>query len=103
MVGYNGVIPKDVKFGDLLASANTEELYDGILATDPDFIDNNLQIEVRQSAELQLFPQKIVEEALSIELHCAEIDGVHIRNEPIRFSSRYAQKLEVEIYLEALS
>ncbi|HOS35966.1 MAG TPA: phage tail protein, partial [Treponemataceae bacterium] len=102
MVGYTGVIPKDVKFGDLLASANAEEIINGILATDPDFVDNNLQIEVRQSAELQLYPQKIVEEALSIELHCAEVDGVHIRNEPIRFSSRYAQKLEVEIYLPAL-
>lgn len=102
MVGYNDLLLSNIKLGELLLAANTEKTVDGLIAVDPDFVDDSAIVEVRQSTELSFFPQKVVEEALQIELTSVLVGEYVLRNNPIRFSAKYTQKLQIEITLPAL-
>ena len=74
---------------------------------DPSYADSNPLLELRQGAnsdrldgEVGLYPQRVVEERLNIELmNIKGNDGVVSRNEPIRFSAKNPQKVQVEITL----
>jgi len=63
---------------------------------DPTIAEGNPELEIRQGAsEVSLYPQRVVEERLSIELMNAEGNS----NMPIRFSAKNPQRVQVEITL----
>jgi len=68
--------------------------YDGFC--DPSFAPSNPQIELRQTArEVDLYPQRVVEERLNIELLNAEGNQLEV----IRFSAKNPQRVQIEITL----
>jgi len=120
LLGWGKLKVSDIKLGPVSGLAqNIGELTDGSWSwnnnpsffgddfIDPSFKDSNPQLELRQGAmEVDLYPQKVVEERLSIELinigNVKFVDGKpkiqsEKRLEPVRFSAKNPQKVQVEI------
>ena len=65
----------------------------------PDLADSNPQLELRHTGEVNIYPQRVVEERLNIELmNVPRADGNGSdQNKPIRFSAQNPEKVQVEI------
>ncbi len=101
MLGYSPLIPTDIRIGEILAASNSANTLNGFITIDGAYSasEYGMQIEVRDSAEVSLYPQKVVEDAFNIELLNAEGVGPGY---PIRFSAANTMKLQVEIFFNGL-
>ena len=114
MLGYNDVKVTDIKFGSVILAHNqpyvsegavvpVTTVYNGDIAINGRWKpqDYNIHLELQQGAnEVSLYPQKVVEEELGIELMHTS-DDVKIL-ELNRFSAKNPQKIQVEVSLEGL-
>jgi hypothetical protein len=103
LLGWGKLRVKDIKLGPVSGLAkNSTGITDGLLLydkydgfCDPSFAAGNPQLELRQGAsEVTLYPQRVVEERLSIEL--MNVEGENPL-EVIRFSAKNPQKVQIEI------
>jgi len=109
LLGWGELDVRDIKLGPVSGLAQNKagktegsiEYIKGDGFCDPSFDEGNPQLELRQGAsEVSLYPQKVVEERLSIELLNIENKDDPSENkrlEPIRFSAKNPQKVQVEI------
>ena len=108
LLGFGKLKVNDFRLGPVSGLArNTGNITDGIISynddpnfCDPSFSAGNPQIELRQGAntsrpdgEVGLYPQRVVEERLNIEL--LNIEGESAL-EVIRFSAKNPQKVQIE-------
>ena len=108
LLGFGKLKVNDFRLGPVSGLArNTGNITDGIISynddpnfCDPSFSAGNPQIELRQGAntsrpdgEVGLYPQRVVEERLNIEL--LNIEG-ESSLEVIRFSAKNPQKVQIE-------
>jgi hypothetical protein len=98
LLGYSKLLVTGIKLGEIDLCSNTEKRYEGALVPDGKFNDeehpeNNPRLELRQGAsEVSLYPQKVYEEQLSVELMNVEDEDNHV----IRFSAKNPEKVQVE-------
>jgi hypothetical protein len=95
ILGYSKLKVSDIKLGEINLCSNGENYYDAFLNPDPEglFAANNPLLELRQGAsEVSLYPQKVIEEQLSIELMNVEGQDNHV----IRVSAKNPWKVQVE-------
>ena len=101
LAGYNDILLKDFKLGTRDLAKNTAGVTNGYVTIDGYYsVDTyDPKIEIRSSGECELYPQKVVEEQLNIDL-------MHIHGEQplevVRFSARYPQKVQVEVSMAGL-
>lgn len=102
LLGWGKLEVKDIRLGPVSGLAkNAAGLTDGFLLydkndkfCDPSLADGNPQLELRQgAAEVSLYPQRVVEERLSIELMNAEGKSPL---EVIRFTAKDPMKVQIE-------
>jgi len=102
LLGWGDLKVSDVRLGAVSGiSRNTEGTLNGMLPYnddpkfgDPSFRESNPLLELRHTGEVGLYPQRVVEERLSIELMNVEGES---RLEPTRFSAKNPQRVQVEI------
>lgn len=101
LAGYNDILLKDFKLGTRDLAKNTAGVTNGYVTIDGYYsVDTyDPKIEIRSSGECELYPQKVVEEQLNIDLM-----NVHGEQplEVVRFSARYPQKVQVEVSMAGL-
>lgn len=103
MLGYSRLKVTDIKLGEMLLASNKEGVMDNDLGqriqVDSGMSDYNAEIELCQSdREMELYPQKVYEDQLQIELTNAEGKRVTAK----RFSANNPHKVEIEIAIPAL-
>lgn len=103
MLGYSKLKVTDIKLGELLIASNKENVLDNAngqrIVCDQKLSDFDAEIELCQSdVELTLYPQKVYEEPLQVEL--TNIEGIKLESK--RFSANNPQKVQVEITLPCL-
>lgn len=103
MLGYSKLKVTDIKLGELLIASNKENVLDNAngerIVCDQKLSDFDAEIELCQSdVELELYPQKVYEEPLQVEL--TNIEGIKLESK--RFSANNPQKVQVEITLPCL-
>lgn len=102
ILGYAPLIATDLRLGEMLLATNTALTLNGNIAIDGRYsnIDYGTILEIRDSAEVSLYPQKVVEDQTGgIKLLNTELTGPEY---PIRFSASNVMKLEVEIMFGGL-
>jgi hypothetical protein len=119
LLGWGKLKVSDIRLGPVSGLAKNPDISGGLNSTegswswdnnpsffgssfiDPSFKASNPQLELRQGAsEVWLYPQKVVEERLNIELKNIEDKdnpSQNFRLEPIRFTAKNPQKVQVEI------
>lgn len=101
IAGYNDILCSKFKLGTKDLATNNAMVTNGFVAIDGYYKQSTYdpQIEIRTTGECTLYPQKVVEEQLSIQL-------MNISGEPaldvVRFSARYPQIVEVELTMQGL-
>lgn len=97
MLGYRPVVPANIKIGEALLATNSGLTTSGLITIDGIYTteEYGTKIEIQDSDEVILYPQKVVEEQLSIELLYPEGS---VPRKAIRFSATNAMKIEVEIF-----
>lgn len=103
MLGYRKMKVTDIKLGELLIASNDADVMDNDngqrIVCDQGLSDFNAEIELCQSdRECDLYPQKVYEEPVQIELTNA--DGVRLESK--RFSAKNPMMVQVEITLPCL-
>lgn len=100
MIGYSNVLVSDIKIGELELAGNSLKTLNGTIPVDPTsvYADHGVELEIQQSEEVSLFPVKVIEEQLSIELK--NVDG--IQRKPVRFSANNPKTVELEVTLNGL-
>lgn len=103
MLGYSKLKVSDIKLGELLIASNGENILDNDqgqrILCDQKLSNFEAEIELCQSdRELELYPQKVYEKPLQIEL--TNVDGVKLEYK--EFSANNPQKVQVEISLPCL-
>jgi hypothetical protein len=107
LLGYSELKVTGIKIGEIDLCSNNQDIRNGMLAPDGQFPSNNPRLELWQGAsnrtdgEVGLYPQKVVEEQLSIELlypsGTPEEDRAFIR-----FSAKNPQKVQLEFTFNGL-
>jgi hypothetical protein len=106
LLGWGDLKVSDVRLGPVSGiSRNVSGTLNGMLPYnddpafgDPSFAASYPQLELRHTGEVGLYPQRVVEERLSIELmNVPRESGGYDTNEPIRFSAKNPQRVQVEI------
>jgi hypothetical protein len=99
ILGYGTLKVSDIKLGEIDVCSNKENRYNGALVPDNDlFLDidhpeNDPRLELQQGTdEVSLYPQKVYEEQLSIELMNVEDKNNHVT----RFSAKNPLRVQVE-------
>lgn len=103
MLGYGPLKVKDIYLNQLELATNIADVRNGSITVDGDgttnlFSDNDCQLEIQQSNEVSLYPQKVVEEQLQIQL--LNVEG-KTNNIP-RISAENPQKIQIEISMGGL-
>ena len=100
IAGYNDLRITDFKLGELDLATNKNHIMNGFVQCDGIFGKNMPQIEIQQGAtEVSLYPQKVNEEQLSIEL--LHPDGTNPL-EVVRFTAKNPQRVQVEFTISGL-
>lgn len=102
LMGYDELLMTNFKLGTRDLASNNLGTDRGFVLIDGYFNKNDPSIEIcPPEVESTLYPQKVSEEQLSIQL-------MNVANEPngklevVRFSSRYPQKVQVEVTMQGL-
>ena len=103
MLGYSRLKVTDIKLGEMLLASNKEGVMDNDLGqrirVNSDMSDYNAEVELCQSdREMELYPQKVYEEQLQIEL--TNVKGERVTAK--RFSANNPHKVEIEIAIPSL-
>ena len=100
IAGYSDLRITDFKLGELDIATNKAHIMNGFVQCDGLFGKNVPKIEIQQgAAEVSLYPQKVNEEQLSIEL--LHPDGANPL-EVIRFTAKNPQRVQVEFTIPGL-
>ena len=112
MIGYEDVLVSDIKLGSVLLASNSSKRTHGIFTNNeidgrwnPQEYDIQLEIEqgvgvARFDGEMWLYPQKVIEEELGIELIHTSDNSKSLQLK--RHSAKYPQKIQVEFALQGL-
>ena len=100
IAGYSDLLITDFKLGELDLAINSAQIMNGVVPCDGIFSKNNPQIEIQQgAAEVSLYPQKVNEEQLSVELlYPSGVTPLKI----IRFTSKNPQRVQIEFTVPGL-
>jgi hypothetical protein len=99
LIGYSELKITKIKIGEIDLCSNEADVRNGFLAIDGQFQGNNPKIELQQGEnEVSLYPQKVIEEQLSVELLNAGGQPLNVT----RFSAQNPQKVQVEFTINGL-
>jgi hypothetical protein len=100
LLGYSRLSVKDIKLNELEFATNSTDVLDGYITVDgSNFSSNDARLELRQGAsECELYPQKVIEEQLNIQLLNADGTPLVVP----RFSAQNPQKIQIELGVSAL-
>ena len=94
LLGYSKLKIEEISLNQLELSSNPTDITDGYIVVDGvNFSANDVRLEIRQSADCELYPQKVVEEQLSIQLLNADNTPLKVT----RFSAQNPQKIQIEL------
>lgn len=105
MLGYNDIQVTDIKLGQLDLASNSEKKENGNLTIDGRYKSDSYDItlELQQSDEVSLYPQKVIEESLGIELiHINDSKSTDNILQVNRFSAKYPHIVELEFTINGL-
>lgn len=103
MLGYNGIQCTDFKMGVIDLASNKAKIDNGFIDIDGrwDASKYGIKLELRQDAsEVSLYPQKVIEEQLNIELLHPSDGGAKLTLE--RFSAKNPHIIEIELTSQGL-
>ena len=104
--GYNDIQISDIKLGNTLLSSNKEKITSGLLNIDSTVYPTSeyqTKIEVQDSDEVSLYPQKVIQQDFNIELinnYTSSTNQYFLQLD--RFSSVFPQTVEVEFSIGGL-
>ena len=103
MLGYKDIQVQDIKLGMTLLSSNPNLRDNGVFQNSEidgrwDTETYNIQLELEQGSDVSIYPQKVSEEQLNIELLNTGTDKLELN----RFSAKNPQTIEIEFTLNGL-
>jgi hypothetical protein len=110
MIGFSPLRVSDIKIGESLLASNSGNVTNGYIPVDESSIfydedpssanSHHVEIEIRQNSGSVIYPAKVVQEDLGIQLFNVSDTGQ--KNTPIRFSALNPKKVEIEITINGL-
>lgn len=98
-LGYRQIKATKFQLGELDLASNSGGIMNGFIPVDSSlWADNNASLEISQNGVCTMYPQKVVEEQLSITL--LNVEGTPLK--PVRFTAPNPQKVQIEITINGL-